>query len=123
LGTTNEPKLTGFDKVKDRAGVGWSFIQLLLMKAPDVVSMDPVTAVFGIAKVVLELSEVRARQGGLVSVANLEIPGDAREHGCYRSSDRFNCVSSLRCGKCDPGLEGHCPQRNAGDEFLRDVSG
>jgi hypothetical protein len=29
------------------------------MRAPDFVSMDPITAAFGIAKVVLELSEVR----------------------------------------------------------------
>jgi hypothetical protein len=57
---TNTPSPNVTDRIKDGAGVAWSFTQLLLKKAPVAVDTNPVKIVFGIAQIALELKKVRA---------------------------------------------------------------
>jgi uncharacterized protein YlbG (UPF0298 family) len=56
---TNAPSPNLTDRVKDGAGVAWSFTQLLLKKAPVAIDTNPVKIVFGIAQIALELKKVR----------------------------------------------------------------
>jgi uncharacterized protein YlbG (UPF0298 family) len=72
LTNTPSPNLT--NRVKDGAGVAWSFIQLLLKKAPVAVDTNPVKIVFGIAQIALELKKVRALSRHLGSSLLLKEP-------------------------------------------------
>jgi hypothetical protein len=54
-----EPTRSTLEKAKDYIGVGWSLAQMLLKKIPDVVDTNPVKIAFGLAKIILELKEVR----------------------------------------------------------------
>ena len=54
-----EPTRSTLETAKDYIGVGWSLAQMLLKKTPDVVDTNPVKIAFGIAKIVLELKDVR----------------------------------------------------------------
>jgi hypothetical protein len=44
---------------KDYIRVGWSLTQMLLKKTPDAVDTNPVKIAFGLAKIILQLKEVR----------------------------------------------------------------
>jgi len=52
---------------KDYIGVGWSLTQMLLKKAPDAVDVNPVKIAFGLAKIVLQLKEVRSSSAILLA--------------------------------------------------------
>ena len=54
-----EPTRSTLETAKDYIGVGWSLAQMLLKKTPDAVDMNPVKIAFGLAKIVLQLKEVR----------------------------------------------------------------
>ena len=54
-----EPTLSTLETAKDYIGVGWSLTQMLLKKAPDAVDINPVKIAFGLAKIILQLKEVR----------------------------------------------------------------
>ena len=54
-----EPTYSTLEKAKDYIGVGWSLAQMLLKKTPDAVDTNPVKIAFGLAKIVLQLKEVR----------------------------------------------------------------
>ena len=58
---TNPAKSTPstLEKAKDYIGVGWSLAQMLLKKTPDAVDTNPVKIAFGLAKIVLQLKDVR----------------------------------------------------------------
>jgi len=59
--TTNpaEPIHSTLETVKNYIGVGWSLTQMLLKKAPDAMDANPVKIAFGLAKIILQLKEVR----------------------------------------------------------------
>ena len=54
-----EPTRSTLETARDCIGVGWSLAQMLLKKIPDVVDTNPVKIAFGLAKIILELKEVR----------------------------------------------------------------
>ena len=54
-----EPTRSTLKTAKDYIGVGWSLVQMLLKKTPDAVDINPVKIAFGLAKIVLQLKEVR----------------------------------------------------------------
>jgi len=54
-----EPTRSTLETAKDYIGVGWSLAQMLLKKTPDAVDLNPVKIAFGLAKIVLQLKEVR----------------------------------------------------------------
>ena len=58
---TNPAELTRstLETAKDYVGVGWSLAQMLLKKMPDVVDTNPIKIAFGLAKISLQLKEVR----------------------------------------------------------------
>ena len=54
-----EPTASTLEKAKDYIRVGWSLAQMLLKNIPDVVDTNPVKIAFSLAKVILQLKEVR----------------------------------------------------------------
>ena len=53
------PTRSTLETAKDYIGVGWSLAQMLLNKAPEAVDTNPVKMAFGLAKIVLQLKDVR----------------------------------------------------------------
>ena len=54
-----EPTRSTLETAKDYIGVGWSLAQMLLKKTPDAVDTNPVKMAFGLAKIILQLKDVR----------------------------------------------------------------
>ena len=57
--TADSPAPSALKSAKVIGAVAWRFTQTLLKRIPDVVDENPVKVAFGIAKLILELSEVR----------------------------------------------------------------